>query len=499
MKKIISLVILSLLTPLFLGFSPEKVSASSNNIAYQSGIGYGIDVVTSDFADAESIRIGSPILDEQFLQNVTLNRINLYTSDTNTEYDSSFTSITRSLDSEYGFSTSFPVNYGAFSGSIDAGFSNAMSTSYNTFQSQYYYIKQHEIENYSLSLPNYSSNLSAYRNNLNSDFVEALRVAKIYDNYSYIFRTYGTHFIANAIFGARLDMYYTFLSNQVIFDSSIKYSINQGINMGISGLGSAGASSNFSLSFVSGINETNTYFGFSSSAKGGMPFDITNQDDFSSNYYNWMSSINDSNSVLVNFAQDGLIPIWDLVPHTIEFDGVKADMKSAYLDYLNYYGSNVAEKYLVDGNFGNEYTTEVFQIREKDTFLIKDDGRFNNDFDEVDFGNFFDISLDVMESIGYTTVEVKVILDVAEINDGYQWIFLYRTYVNKSSELIASKRFEHGPGRLEHGFGYHTLIFEDEDLDQFRENGLYILYGAEGKKSDDWENRYVSIQLTFKK
>ena len=144
-------------------------------------------------------------------------------------------------------------------------------------------------------------------------------------------------------------------------------------------------------------------------------------------------------------------------------------------------------------------TTDFETIR-TDTKKITDSGRFHQHMDVVDF-NVFDINLNAKKQEGYKTISFYIQLDVREIDDGYQWLFLFNS-PNKSYDYrLAKLVFEHSDDKKDTDWWVHyetELKFENISLDKFMNNEFVIRYGADGLHADDWENKELKIQLVIK-
>ena len=147
--------------------------------------------------------------------------------------------------------------------------------------------------------------------------------------------------------------------------------------------------------------------------------------------------------------------------------------------------------------YPNPYTTEWKTIR-TDTKKITDSGRENQHFDVVSFDTF-SANLNTMKQQGYISVSFNIQLNVREIDDGYQWIFLYNSQTVKDSYLLSELRFEHTSGKKDTTWWVHDLKFENVPIDKFISNEFIIRYGASGDWEDTWENSGLKIQLVFKK
>lgn len=139
---------------------------------------------------------------------------------------------------------------------------------------------------------------------------------------------------------------------------------------------------------------------------------------------------------------------------------------------------------------------------------ITDSGRANQHYDVVYLSEKMDVK--ALAAAGYNTLKVKISLEVKELDDGYQWIFLYSdsscskkallddvvefisgVKVKDDPSLLCGKRFEHGSGKKDTSWGVHFFEFNIpmEDLTK----DLYIRFGASGKYDDDWQNRNLFI------
>ena len=119
-----------------------------------------------------------------------------------------------------------------------------------------------------------------------------------------------------------------------------------------------------------------------------------------------------------------------------------------------------------------------------------------------------------LKRAGYTKITVALSADVCEIDDGYQYIFLYSNtkcasndissvmdfydkYVfgEESSDpsLLYMHKFEHAPGVADSSI--QTVSFEVTlDLARLTDD-LYVRYGASGKNDDDWMNSNVCVTV----
>lgn len=499
MKKLVSILILTIgmITQFALGSSVEA-EVISNPVAYQSGIGYTINVASAEYADASKIKIGSPILSTTFLQNVTLNRINLNTTESFSSGSSSFASTTKGMNANYGESTGVTYTDGFYSIGASTAYELAFSALYSRYHSQYYYIKQTDIKRYSLSLPNYSSDLSLYQSNLHSTFLSYVNKVKNGTMTTRaFFEKYGTHMIANGIYGGRLNLYYSVTSNQIDFTTSMQSSMKTKMDLAAAGLGGVTSSVNYSLGAVAGMSNANSNLGFYITAKGGSAFDIADFSQFSGAYQTWLASINDDQAVLVNFGDGGLIPIWEMLPDTSDYYSVKYTLASYFPTYLASYSDTQEAKF----NFVNSssYVTDNITIR-SNTVYTNGATQSSNSYDVVSFANYYDLTANLMSSIGYDTVDIKLTIDIAEINDGYQIIRIYKNSETGTDNLLWEKTIQHGPGYKLTSYSTYTYTISDIPISSLlSSNSIYVRYDADGWWGNKWNCKNLKIELTFNK
>jgi hypothetical protein len=139
-------------------------------------------------------------------------------------------------------------------------------------------------------------------------------------------------------------------------------------------------------------------------------------------------------------------------------------------------------------------------------YKITGSGRFNQDFDAINFEKFTidgkKINLNTMRQEGYKTISFYIRLNVREVDDGYQYIFLFNSPIKDNKYLITTVRFEHTPGKYDGNWWVHyesQLKFENISIDKFMNNEFVLRYGASGSGFDDWKNKDLKVQLLFNK
>jgi len=100
---------------------------------------------------------------------------------------------------------------------------------------------------------------------------------------------------------------------------------------------------------------------------------------------------------------------------------------------------------------------------------------------------------------GYKTVNFIIELNVAEKDDGWQYLLLFSSAVKSNTYLLQGVQFEHGSGIKDTSWWVHELNFYDIDITKFSNNEFIIRYGADGDFEDTWYNKELKIKLIFNK
>ncbi|MBQ8658476.1 MAG: hypothetical protein IJ506_05005 [Clostridia bacterium] len=314
----------------------------------QTGVGCSVDVVSAD--NYNDFKNGVSVLDKSKLRESSFEEIALhYNQDRTTESHSISNLVSKS-------SVSFEMNVGNNSKmrtmfcNISVGLESSSSFEYSKYSNKYYYILDHYIERYSLSLIDFAVE-DKYVDYLTSDYLNALNT--LYNDQSQIafetfFKKYGTHIIGSAIFGGRLNAYFSAVTNKTTIDESMASNLSSTVSFGKSAVNNTSASVKTSISTALGVAQEDVQTSFSAVAYGGASFGASSIDDFNNNYNTWWSSFNDdqANAVLVNYSKDGLLALWDLLPN--EYEGMAEAMEAAFAEYYAKEYDGFIEKFSYD-------------------------------------------------------------------------------------------------------------------------------------------------------
>lgn len=476
----------------FLSFIFTVKSNAIETVEYidVTGIGFTINAITA--TGPQDINVGTTVLDLDYLNSLSLLR---YNSTFSRDEQNSF----RDFSEYYSYSSNIYNGYfsgngsaDGFYGEIDMTLSNANGTNLRNCYNQYIGTKKFSLGLYELALPNYSSFLTTYGNHFSQNYYNAVR--NLYNsstpNYDNFFETYGTHMIAQAVYGCRLNACFVVASSVQYFDSSIVNEIQTNLNIIYSNFNGGGSLSmgdmNFSL-----LNKSDSIIGTCVETYGGSAsyrYSLSNNQGGS--MYQWVSSTDESNSVIIGY-RNGLIPLWEILPS--EFSSMAEEMERAYEDYQRY-ESAFYNNFIFRGTTYKENRAYNGPCRTNE-YTITDSGRFNQPYDIIGFSDF---GINISECIaqGFIKMDITLNFEVAELYDGYQYVFLYQKESSGSDNiLLDSKDMDIGGNSVSRDYQSMTLNFYDIELVKIMNNKLFVRYGASGAGNDTWLNKNFKVTV----
>ncbi len=121
-------------------------------------------------------------------------------------------------------------------------------------------------------------------------------------------------------------------------------------------------------------------------------------------------------------------------------------------------------------------------------FTITDDDIWEQSHDEISIKELTGYSAQELIDQDYTKITIKIDLRMWEVNNGYQYLFIYNG-TNDTYKCFDWKEYEHGGQSKDKEKKYIDSIFLEIDLaDLVIDDKLYVYYGANGIGSDNWSN-----------
>ena len=147
----------------------------------------------------------------------------------------------------------------------------------------------------------------------------------------------------------------------------------------------------------------------------------------------------------------------------------------------------------VDGLLGVKDAT-IFN--ESKNVTDKSELNKNQPYAVVDFYKYGVSVSNLKNNSSYKSVIVIFQMEIKEVNDGYQELFLYESDTSTTKICDPITNFEHVPGKK--GSDYKRYEFYAEiplNLVSIYLNGFCIRFGAHGNGSDDWKFKDLQVQL----
>ena len=320
-----------------------SAEATPYAITEQTGMGMAINVVKAKQAN-EFVTAYSVLKPEQISQ-IPTSRI---TKNTNESYTHSTADI-KDILVDYKLNYSSSGSVGIFLGSLKTELEGGINIQYEKNTYKYYNVLEHKITRYNLSINNYRDP-KTYTNYFSDSFLSDLAALSSNKNYYEFFNKYGTHIIGSANYGGRLVASCSFASNKIILNSDISLIMEKEVNFDVmTDIGTVKTNlankigNYFSMNYSLGDLSSDFYV----KAIGGNSFASGTLSAFNTGYPYWAQSFNDdSNSVIMDYAADGLVPLWDVLPAS--YASLGAEMKSAFNSYYNDFKTDIVNKFKVD-------------------------------------------------------------------------------------------------------------------------------------------------------
>lgn len=322
-----------------------SAEATPYAITEQTGLGLGVNVVKAK--QANEFVMARSVLNPEQIPQIPTSRI---TKNTNESYTHSTADI-KDLLVDYKLNYSSGGSVGIFLGSLKSDLESNLNIQYEKNTYKYYNVLEHKITRYNLSINNYRDP-KTYANYFSDSFLSDLAALSSNKNYYEFFNNYGTHIVGSANYGGRLVASYSFASNKVILNGDISFIMKNEINFNVLSADLGEVKGNIARRIGTSLSVNYSGSDLSSDfyvkALGGNSFASGSVADFNTGYSSWSQSFNsgDNNSVLTDYATDGLVPLWDVLPAS--YASLVAEMKSAFNSYYNDFKTDIVNKFNVD-------------------------------------------------------------------------------------------------------------------------------------------------------
>ncbi|MDE5562568.1 MAG: hypothetical protein K2J01_03370 [Clostridiales bacterium] len=331
----------------------------------KTGVGRTVDVVFAN--NYNDYKKGVSVLDRSKLSKAMFD-INMWQYNYVKTYSTnSIADLMTNSSLAYKVNTNVGGEASGMSMGIELGLTSSVSFEYKNYSEKYYSVLDHYIERFSLSLVDYAES-GQYIDYLSSTYKDSLK--HLYNNrndqeFFKFFRTYGTHLIGSAIFGGRLNTYFSTVTNKVTINSEKVSELSRKLKFGVEGV-QAGVDAMNTVKSVLGKEATDVEMSFTAIAYGGNSFGASSIDNFKENYKTWWDSFNqkDCSAALIRYSDDGLIPLWQMLPQ--EYASMAGEMENAFNKYYENAYKGIIELF----QFSNKVDYESGSGTKDDPFII---------------------------------------------------------------------------------------------------------------------------------
>ncbi len=453
-----------------------KIYKSSELNSNQTFLLYGYDVINSSYINRNEVKLSAPIID---LSEANSAALIIQTDATRSTWDKATSNSVSEVYKTLSGGASAGVDAGLFSAKVSTEFSVSSGNKKTNFFAKARGIHQSKEEWLRNSDPAFLKDY--FTNTFKTDIANLSAIQLI--------AKYGTHFIKRCYWGGTAEFNYSYYGTELTSANSVSVAVEASYGA-VSGSANMGREEERSE-----LNENSKFY---AKTVGGANTSIMGIDDFGAKYENWVNSIQSQPDIcaISNF-NDSFIPLWELVA---QINPEKAAAVEA--EFL----TQLAERGSLLASFVYDYVVPeqtALQTVFDDEKTIKDNGVLSNPYDEINFSDFA-IDLAAAKEQGYTSLTFYIRLNVKEVDDGYQYIYLYSSPVANNAYdcgvmTTGSNRFEHKPGSKDANWGIHEFTFKNVDINRFTEASFVIRYNASGDGDDDWKRGTGQIQISVKK
>jgi hypothetical protein len=453
-----------------------NIYKSSELNSNQTFLLYGYDVINSAYINRDEIKLSAPIID--------LNKANpaaliIQTDATKSTWDKATSNSVSEVYKTLSGGASAGVNAGLFSAKVSTEFSVSNGNKKTNFFSKARGVHQTKEEWLRNTDPAYLKDYftSTFKTDIANMSAEQL-IAK-----------YGTHFIKRCYWGGTAEFNYSYSGTELTSANAVSAAVEA----------SYGAvSGSVNIGREQERKELNENSKFYAKTVGGENTSIMGIDDFGAKYETWVNSIqNQPDICAIGNFNDCFIPLWDLVAQVDSSKAVAVE---------NEFQLQLAERGSQLASFVYNYVVPeqtALQTVFEDEKTINDNGVLSNSYDVINFSDF-GIDLAAAKEQGYKSLTFYIRLNVAEVNDGYQYIYMYSSPVadgkyDCGTPNSGTNRFEHTHGSKDSSWGIHEFKFENVDINRFTEGLFVIRYDASGDGGDDWKRGTGQVQITVNK
>lgn len=270
------------------------------------------------------------------------------------------------------------INGGAsisvFTADVESKYSLAAKTESRKMVNEIYFNAYQNIAGSRIEIDAYS-NLDKFQNILSDEILDAAQMLNEGNmTANDFFSTFGTHVAMAGIYGGRLECSYYLGNTEEKWNSSVEFEMSNKVRTSIMSLMETGLEVTSNISSYLGLNQSKTQESFRAVGKGGIYLNASSVKQFNEKREAWVNSFNeneDNYSVLIDFPDNSLAAIWDLLPDT--YAQAKSALQMYFASQMNSQYDEFIAKFMrdpLDGGVsgGNGTAKSPYQIADAQQF-----------------------------------------------------------------------------------------------------------------------------------
>ncbi len=419
--------------------------------------------------------------------------------DSKSTIDSNVTEFSKKMIKLYTASSCSEIGGEDFYVGLSYNYSNVKKANVSEYSSNMvaYYSYSEKYYSVNLNREAIDTNKLTTNNRYDSYFLNDLIILlnnRTFSGYKSFFENYGTHLLFDVVMGASVEAYLAAYSSKYTISKNAETSLASKLEATVKAIISGNSMASINMQSVNNYDKSeviNTYKTYIHSI-GGNGFEVNlneskNQQQLS--VTNWSSTINQSNINLLDVKENGLIPIWKMLP--TNYSNIANEMEEYYYQYAVKYGTvEDVKSSLKTGKIAKQL------IRDSE-YRITDAGWLKNKNDILNHSTITNMyTIQEYIDAGYTKMAITVEIEYANIDEGYQWFALCTRVCDNcdtSQYKIIHERRAASSNKYR-GLEWNSVVV---DLNKVIDDTLVLMYTASGSSSDDWKNKNLYVTIDF--
>lgn len=357
--------------------------------------------------------------------------------------------------------------------------SNYVSTNYYEIYGKKAYCEYY-IEDISYKYNQFKSNLS-------ESFIRALDLfASDELSYEEFFKKYGTHLIGGYTVGNKVEIEAVISTNSTIIENEISTNIEADLK-GEFGKSSAEATSNRSFYSKYNLEEKNTYMSLKAISDSCILPAVSSIENISQAYEYWNNNTNISTGTIVEYDDDSLVPIWDLLPDDSPVSSI--EMKTKFIEYAE------GKEYIItsssEGHIFEDLTSSYTRSNSK---TITDCDRFSNYIDSFSLDTIYGVEV-LKKKYDYLKFDISFKAEKKKFGDRYVYLY-YGEDAYVGSDM---HKYSLASGSIScpiSGIFYSRSKTFTVKCENLKSKNFALVWRATGYKSDKWYCKDVNVKIT---